>query len=504
MAIVVLWSRRKGEISAVCALPRAMSNQEASTNLQMKQVVRKSLTVAGVIVVLGALASAKAEPQSMAASPQTRGNPESYPQQMSSASDMRQMQMRTTGMNHHSMNMETAPENFLGKIQHHSTSGTSAEPNSTPISMLMTSKDKWRLMFHGEAFLSTLQQSGPHGADKVFSTNWFMPMAQTQLGPGTFTTRVMLSLEPGTITHRYYPELFQQGETAFGKPIVDGQHPHDLIMELATLYDLKMGEHALLSFYFAPIGDPAMGPTAYPHRASASENPIAPLGHHLEDSTHVSDDVVTAGFTYKWARIEASGFHGREPDEFRWDIDSGKVDSWSIRTTFNPAQNWSAQYSIAHLTSPEALHPAEDLRRMTASVMYNRPLTHGNWASTLLWGRNRSLDTGLVWNGYLAESTLRFADRNYVWGRFENVDRTNELLLQNRFEPPTFDENIIGRVQAYTAGYEHDLDLIPHLATGIGAQFTVYSTPVSLQREYGNHPVGGVMFLRIRPFGKQR
>jgi hypothetical protein len=470
----------------------------------VKQVVRKSITVAGVIIVLGALASGKAESQSMPASPQTPDNSESYPQQTSSAPDMGQMQMQMTGTYHHGMNMETAHAGFLGEIQHHSTSGTSAEPNSTPIPMLMTLKDRWRLMFHGEAFLSALQQSGPRGADKVFSANWFMPMAQTQLGPGTFTARVMLSLEPGTITHRAYSELFQQGETAFGKPIVDGQHPHDFIMELAALYDLRIGEQALLSFYFAPMGDPAMGPTAYPHRASASEDPIAPLGHHLEDSTHVSDDVITAGFTYKRARIEASGFHGREPDEFRWDLDSGKIDSWSIRATSNPAPNWSAQYSIAHLTSPEALHPAEDLQRMTASVMYNRPLVHGNWASTLLWGRNRSLDTGLVWNGYLAESTLRFAERNYVWGRFENVDRTNELLLQNQFEPSAFEETIIGRVQAYTAGYEHDLNLIPHLATGIGAQFTVYSTPVSLQREYGSRPVGSVMFLRIRPFGKQR
>ena len=461
--------------------------------------------MAGVIIVLWLLASGKAKSQSVAASPQTPGNPESYSQETSSEPDMSQMmQMQMTGMSDHAMNMETAPESFLGEIQYHSTSGTSAEPNSTPISMLMTSKDRWRLMFHGEAFLNALQQSGARGGDKVFSTNWFMPMAQTQLGRGTFTARVMLSLELATITQRYYPELFQQGETAFGKPIVDGQHPHDFIMELAALYDLNIGEHSSLSFYFAPMGDPAMGPTAYPHRASASEDPIAPLGHHLEDSTHVSDDVITAGFTYRQARIEASGFHGREPDEFRWDIDSGKIDSWSIRTTLNPAPNWSAQYSIAHLTSPEAIHPGEDLRRMTASVMYNRPLTRGNWASTLLWGRNRTLDTGLAWNGYLAESTLRFAERNYVWGRFENVDRTSELLPQNRFKPPTFDENIIGRVQAYTAGYERDLDLIPHLATGIGAQFTVYSTPVSLQPDYGSHPVGGVMFLRIQPYGKQR
>src|SRR5437764_9365995 len=330
------------------------------------------------------------------------------------------------------MNMEEVPRTLVEEIQHHGTSGTSAEPNSTPMPMLMTMKGKWMLMFHGEAFLNVLQQSGPRGSDKVFSTNWFMPMAQRQLGPGTFTVRTMLSFEPGTVTKRFYPELFQQGETAFGKPIVDGQHPHDFIMELAALYDLKLGSSGLLSFYFAPMGDPAMGPTAYPHRASASEDPIAPLGHHLQDSTHIADDVITAGLTYKLARLEASGFHGREPDEFRWDIDSGKVDSWSVRATLNPAQNWSAQYSFAHLTSPEALHPEEDLQRMTASVMYNRPLPKGNWASTLLWGRNRSVDTGLVWNGYLAESTVRFAERNYVWGRIENVDRTNELLLRNQ------------------------------------------------------------------------
>jgi hypothetical protein len=235
--------------------------------------------------------------------------------------------MDHTHMSGTQMQMEEAPKTFIQEITHHSTSGTSAEPNSTPIPMLMTMKGEWMLMFHGEAFLNVLQQSGPRGSDKSFSTNWLMLMAQRQLGPGTFTVRTMLSFEPGTVTERFYPELFQQGETAFGKPIVDGQHPHDFIMELAALYDLKLGENGLLSFYFAPMGDPAMGPTAYPHRASASEDPIAPLGHHLQDSTHIADDVITTGVTYKLARFEASGFHGREPDEFRWDIDSGKIDS---------------------------------------------------------------------------------------------------------------------------------------------------------------------------------
>ncbi len=182
-------------------------------------------------------------------------------------------------------------------------------------------------------------------------------MAQRKFGRGTLTIRTMLSFEPATVSDRRYPELFQQGETAFGRPIVDGQHPHDFFMELAALYDYKLCEHTLLSVYAAPMGDPAMGPIAYPHRASASEDPIAPLGHHLQDSTHIAADVVTLGVAYHSLRLEASGFHGREPDEFRWNINSGKIDSWSTRVTVNPGQNWSLQYSIAQLHSPEALAP---------------------------------------------------------------------------------------------------------------------------------------------------
>ncbi len=384
-------------------------------------------------------------------------------------------------------------------ILHHGTSGTSVEPDSTPHSMLTGTQGQWTLGFHGVAFLNSIQQSGPRGADKVFSTNWLMPMAQRDLGPGRVTLRGMLSLEPATITGRRYPELLQTGETAFGRPLVDGQHPHDFFMEVALLYDVRLGEGGLLSFYAAPVGDPAMGPTAFPHRASASENPLAPLGHHLQDSTHIAADVVTAGFTYKIVRLEASGFHGREPDEHRWDLDFGRIDSWSTRVTINPKQNWSAQASVGKLKSPEELNPQEDILRMTASIMYNRPLKKGDWASSLVWGRNRSSPGGEVLNGYLAESTLQFLDRNHIWGRIENVDRTNELLLAGRPQPQGFEERFLARVQAYTAGYSRDFQMLPHLATGLGAQLTFYQVPGVIGADYGAHPVSAVFFLRVRP-----
>ena len=353
-------------------------------------------------------------------------------------------------------------------------------------------------MFHGEAFLNDIQQAGPRGFDKFFSTNWGMFMAQHKLGQGKLTLKSMLSLDPATVTERRYPELFQQGETAFGKPIVDGQHPHDFFMELAVLYDYQIGERTLLSFYAAPMGDPAIGPLAYPHRESASENPVAPLGHHLQDSTHVADDVITMGIAHRNFRVEASGFHGREPDEYRWDLDSGKIDSWSTRVTFNPGTNWSMQYSIAGLHSPEALSPREDVRRMTASIAYNRLFRHGNWASTLLWGRNQSLSDHNVGNGYLVESTLRFWLRNHLWTRIENVDRTNELLVGENPLPTSFQEKYFTRVQAYTVGYDREIGHIPHLSTAFGAQVTWYGVPEVLKPMYGSRPVGGIVFLRLR------
>ena len=435
----------------------------------------------------------------LAAAQQTRGEQHKRNNDMNGipGMDMSQMPGMQMGPNG-GMNMQ--PETFIQKILVHDTSGTSAEPNSTPVPMLMKTSHGWTLMFHASVFVVDEQQSSARGGDKFFSTNWFMGMAQHKFGAGVLTVRNMLSLEPATITDRRYPLLFQQGETAYGVPIADGQHPHNFVMELAALYDVKLGSNGLVSFYVAPTGDPALGPTAYPHRASAAENPVGALGHHQEDSTHIAADVVTAGLAYRIVRIEASGFHGREPGENRWAMDQGKIDSWSTRLTIQPRKNWSGQYSYGRLTSPEALFPSENQERMTASVMYNRPLSNGNWASTFVWGRTESLPGAETFNSYLFESTVHFLTRNYAWTRIESAERSNELLVGENPLPPGFEEKPIGHVQAYTFGYDRDYYLIPNLVSALGAQFTTYGVPGILDPIYGAHPIGVAMFVRLRPF----
>src|SRR6266851_5281350 len=212
-------------------------------------------------------------------------------------------------------------------------------------------------------------------------------------------------------------------------------------------------------------------------------------------------------------RFEQSGFHGGEPGEQRWQFQPSSnghaIDSYSSRVTFSPSANWSGQYSIAHIVSPEALYPGEDQQRQTASIMHNRPfgkkgsngLTSGNWSSTLIWGRTRSLtgDHDHKVNSYLAESLLKFGTRNYLWTRIENAGRSTELLLPpGTTLPPNFEESPIGHVQAYTLGYDRDFRIAPHILAAPGAQFTLYNTPQALVSTYGKNPFGAVAFVRLR------
>ena len=459
-------------------------------------------------------------------------------------------------------------------IRQHGSSGTSAEPASTPVPMLMDMRGKWMFMLHANAFAVDTQQQArsPRNRDEFFSTSWIMPMAQRSFGAqradgagtthGLLTMRAMLSAEPATMRTRQYPELFQQGETAYGKPIIDGQHPHDFFMELAALYDVALSRNTLLSLYAAPVGDPAIGPTAYPHRQSASEDPIAALGHHQQDSTHIAFNVVTGGLTYKWARVELSGFHGAEPTEAHWHPEPSPnghvIDSVATRLTISPTADWAGQYSIAHIKSPEALYPGKDQQRQTASVMYHhtfrsRPLPvktnsmNGmkmddmpgmdmknmpgmdspktsdkpmnmpmkpmvsmpgmhmapeptlDLSSTAVWGRTRSLSDSSKENSYLLEVLLRFAASNYAWTRMENAGRSNELLLTPGTPlPQGFEERPIGHIAAFTFGYDHDVKLGRKVLAAPGMQFTVYRTPAALVAAYGSTPTAQTVFVRFR------
>jgi hypothetical protein len=378
-------------------------------------------------------------------------------------------------------------------------SGTSQNPAAWPMPMLMMHFGNWNAMFMGTAFLVDTQQTGLRGGDKLYSPNTLMATAGHRAGQnGAFEAVLMLSLEAATITDRRYPLLFQTGETAYGVPLSDGQHPHNFIMEAGLHYTHSLAPDTTLDVYFAPVGDPALGPVAYPHRASATELPEATLSHHLQDSTHISDEVVTVGLSHKMFKLEASGFHGAEPGENRWIVQTGAIDSWSGRLWFSPTKNWAAQVSVGRLAHPEGLE-AGDQVRATASLQYSVPMPGGSWSSSLIWGRTHNTASFHNLNSYLAETVLPIRPKDFLTGRFELVDKDELFSAQPELEQSL--DRLYGstfRIAAYTIGYTRDVNLFRYLETGIGANFTAYSLPSAIKPYYGNHPAGGNIFVRVR------
>lgn len=366
--------------------------------------------------------------------------------------------------------------------------------------MAMSRTGKWNLMWMGQAFLVSTQQSGPRGGDKVYSANWGMLAATRNVGRGSVMLRGMVSLDLLTIRGKQYPLLFQTGETANGKPIVDGQHPHDLLMELSIHYARPLGEKALFNVYYAPVGDAALGPVAFPHRASAMELPQATLGHHWQDATHIANNVVTAGLTYGKFRVEASGFRGREPNENRWNIDMGPMDSWSTRLTWQPGPNWVAQVSAGRIERPEMFH-ADDVVRSTASLHYTRPLRRGaDWSISVIWARNYKTVGRYGTNSLLAETVTPITRNNLITGRFEWSQRDELFEYDHDLAHDILDRT--GKrafhVGAYTVGYTREVGTTARIRTAVGFNFTAYNVASELKPFYGSRPVAASAFLRFR------
>jgi hypothetical protein len=398
----------------------------------------------------------------------------------------------------------------------HASSGTAWQPLSLPMHMFSRNAGNWLLMAHGNAFITYNQQGGPRGVGKLESTNWLMLMEQRSLGPGKIQFRQMFSAEPGTAPPGGFPQLFQTGETYKGLPLIDRQHPHDVFGELSVLYSLPLTERVSWMFYGGPAGEPAFGPVAYVHRWSASELGAAPLSHHLQDSTHISYGVVTTGLVFKAPslgslRLEGSAFNGREPDEKRYTLDFAPLDSFSGRVTYDPAANWSMQYSYAHLVHPEALE-ADNMHRQTASIMYNRPrprlaagdvelLSGDNWTTSFIWGRNRKLLQQTVQNSFVLESVFQFMRKNYAFTRMELVDK-DELFPEQLF--PTLDPALERsfRIGAFTFGGTRDIAETGGFQLGLGADVAFYSKSNLLDPIYGENPVSFRVFLRVRPAQK--
>ena len=362
-------------------------------------------------------------------------------------------------------------------------SGTSWLPDATPQTGSHATYGDWSTMTHGFANLIYDRQGGPRGASKTFSTSMLMMMGQRPVGEsaaGVLGARAMVSLDP-LMGKNGYPLLLQTGEK-----LLDRQHPHDLFMELALSYSRKLSETSSAFVYAGLPGEPALGPPAFMHRASGEDNPEAPISHHWLDSTHITYGVVTLGYVQGAVKLEGSVFRGREPDENRYDIETGKLDSGSVRLSWNPAPAWALQVSRGRIKSPEELHPDVDLDRTTASAIYQA----GASQTTFAWGRNAPRGGhGHATSTYLLESAYRTGPHT-VFARGEYAEK-NELFPEG---DPRAEETF--RVGKLSLGYIYDV-LLHQYKAGFGGLVSRYRIPSELRSEYGN-PTSFMLFARVK------
>jgi hypothetical protein len=395
----------------------------------------------------------------------------------------------------HEMHMEMHSSIDIADPMSREGSGTSWLPDSSPMYGRMFMFDENMLMLHGAIFPRYTNVSTRRGDDRIDAPNWFMAMFSHPFGSNAqLGARLMMSLDPLTEGGRGYPLLFQSGESWNDQPLHDRQHPHDLFDELSVSLSQKFDHDLSAYVYFGYPGEPALGPPTFMHRPSAMDDPDAPLGHHWQDSTHVTFGVATAGVAWNNVRIEGSIFTGREPDENRYNFDEPDFDSYSGRISGNPTRNLALQVSYGYIHSPEALQPELNRHRTTASLIYNLPLGQdSNWSNTFVWGQNHDTGEGKT-QSFLVESDYQ-RGRNTIYLRWERVEKSgHELVLK----PP--DESRIFPVSGYTIGYVRDLSHGTGFDIGLGSQITINNRPDTLDRYYGDDlGYAFEFFLRIRP-----
>lgn len=385
-------------------------------------------------------------------------------------------------------------------------SGTSWMPDKTPMYAYMKhsmGEGKWMYMLHYSLFLRHTNQNftNPNGRGRearIDAPNWAMGMAQRTVGKrGLFTAKLMVSLDPLTVGNGGYPLLFQTGESYRGQPLVDRQHPHDLFSELSVSYSHAFSRDADAFVYVGYPGEPALGAPAFMHRISSFNNPDSPLSHHWIDATHITFGVATAGFRYKIAKLEVSSFTGREPDEFRYNFDRPRFDSYSYRLSVNPTPGLALQVSQGMIKSPEQLHSHEDVRRTTASLLHSAQFGAGDRyiSSSLIWGMNSH--DGLNENAYLAETSLQLG-RLALYGRYENVTKSAAELGMSASSAEDAERTLLN-VDNLTLGTNWRLLRLANTDLAVGTQLTVGLPSAALRPLYGSTPLSGQLYLRLTP-----
>jgi hypothetical protein len=418
-------------------------------------------------------------------------------------------QQDMTGMHMPAMSMAGPlgiPHSRLG-------SGTSWLPDSSTVRAISRMHGDWMVSLHGVVFGQYDKQFSYRGDSQLGVTDWEMAMAMRSVGGGMLHLHAMTSIEPFLLGGGGYPLLLQTGGTFRHSFLHDRQHPHDALMELATMYEHPLTSNVAWTMYAGAVGEPALGPVAFMHRPSARDDPMAPLGHHWQDASHQSFGVVTLGVYTHALKLEGSLFNPREPDEHHLIVDyrGAKLDAYAGRLTWAASPHVVAAAWWGYLNSHDRIDPTTRMHRYGGSLLTDQPgIAGGRWSSTFMWAMNLHHhgpgaheflhgDPGASPHHHsssmLAESNLEIGTKSALFARIEGVRKNGEEL---GFQGG--DLTLLYDIRSYVLGVKRQVITLGGAEVSVGARGAINFVAKGLELAYGTRtPKGFDVYLQFRP-----
>ncbi len=352
------------------------------------------------------------------------------------------------------------------------------------------------LSLHGNAFGVQTSESGPRGRHAFSAPDMFMADLGSSTGNHYFNLDLMGTAEKWTFPTLGNPELLQIGErNAQGAPFIDAQHPHSSPIMGLTLSDtISLSDMNSLKVSIAPRGESGDGPVAFMHRSTGEVNPDAPLGHHLgQDAGHISSTVIAGSLGLGVNRIEASTFHGAEPEPTKVDLPLGNPNSYALRLIRDFTPEVTAMISAAYVKNPEHDDPTIPfVARYSASIYTKAKLGAWSFDNSLIFGMITKYDHVSTLHSVGEEFLFRDEHANSIFGRIEYVERTAEELAI-----PSATPDEAHGLFAATLGYTRTIAKCESGELGLGASVIHDFLPAEFRPTYGGDPWTGKVFLRL-------
>jgi hypothetical protein len=372
----------------------------------------------------------------------------------------------------------------------------------------------WNWALHGSIALAYVKEGSKRGDTQLGVLDWEMLTGVRKVGAtSVLTARLMTTSSPFTLGGNGSPQLLQSGGTYRHAFVHDRTHPMPAIMGLDVGWIRGVAEGRGISLTIGAVGEPALGPGAYFHRRSAESDILAPIGHHWQDASHQSFGVMTVGARTGDFSVEFSAFNARESDENHKIVDyrDAKLDSFSGRLRWSPADAVTFSAWTGYLVGPHRLDPTTTMHRFGASIETRAQSPfEGEWMSLFVFGQNvhhhgpgshhllhaaPGAPPYMKSKSGLAESTLEIGDHTTVFGRAEYVEKNGEELgfLGG-------DLMVAYPVRSLALGVTRELYRVRSYSVEIAARGSVILVPESLRATYGTtRATGFASYLRIRP-----